>query len=98
VLGAVLEDPAYVAWDGWDPLVLGCDAGGTVRYTVAGNGTVTATLDKCAWTQGVPVTGTVHAQDGGTGDVTLSVDLPFAQLTMAANGRLTGTFRGRPVR
>lgn len=98
VLGAVLDEPTYSAWDGWDDLVLGCDTGGTVRYTVEASGTVTATLDRCAWTRGVPVTGTVRAADGGTGDVTLSVELPFARLSMAANGRLSGTFRGHPVR
>ena len=98
VLGAVLDEPTYSGWDGSDDLVLGCDNGGTVRYTVESSGTVTATLDRCAWTKGVPVTGTVHAQDGGSGDVTLSVDLPFAQLSMTANGRLSGTFRGRTLR
>lgn len=98
VVSAVLDEPTYSAWDGSDDLVLGCDSGGTIRYRIVGNGTVTATLDKCAWTKGVPVTGTVHAQDGGTGDVTLSVDLPFAQLSMAADGRLSGTFRGHTLR
>lgn len=44
------------------------------------------------------MTGTVRVKDGGTGDVTFSVGLPFATLSMAADGTLAGTFRGHPVR
>ena len=54
-------------------------------------------LTDCAWTPGVPVDGTVTADDGGTGDVALAVELPFATLNMSTSGELTGTFRGEPV-
>jgi hypothetical protein len=98
VLGAVLDEPTYAVWSGEEPLVLGCEEGGAVRYTEADAGTVTATLDGCAWTRDVPVSGTVRVEDGGTGDVSLAVTLPFAQLNMRHDGTISGTFRGRPVR
>ncbi|MGZ4627268.1 MAG: alpha/beta hydrolase, partial [Kineosporiaceae bacterium] len=98
ILSAVLDEPTYSNWPGDEPLTLGCEAGGTVRYDLGTKDVVTATLDHCAWTADVPVTGTVEVQDAGTGDATLSVTLPFAMLTMQADGRLGGSFRGRPVR
>ena len=97
ILYSVLNDPVYDAWSGEEPLQLGCRAGGTAAYDMDWLGTVHVRLDGCSWTPGVPVDGTVTADDGGMGDVAMAVELPFATLDMTTSGELTGTFRGEPV-
>ena len=95
VTGAVLDDPAYVAWSGERPLTLGCAHGGTVRYRVDAAGAVQVQLRHCAWTAGVPVDGTVRVPDGGSGLATLDVTLPFGSLT-GPRGAVSGELRGVP--
>jgi pimeloyl-ACP methyl ester carboxylesterase len=97
LLAAVLDDPMVDAWSGDEPMTLGCSAGGTARYSLDWLNTMKVDLHGCAWTPGVPVDGSVTAEDGGYGDVELAVDLPFATLDLTKAGALTGTFRGRPV-
>jgi pimeloyl-ACP methyl ester carboxylesterase len=96
-MGALLDDPVYSAWDGWDPLTIGCDAGGTARYSIDADDVLTVRLHRCAWTPGVPVDGTLHATDDGEGPPRLSLTLPFARLSTSADGTISGTFRGHPV-
>jgi hypothetical protein len=97
LLAAVLDDPVVDSWSGEEPLALGCSAGGTADYSMDWLGTVQVELSGCAWTPGVPVDGTVTADDGGYGDAALAVELPFATLNLTSDGALTGTFRGEPV-
>ena len=97
VLTAALDDPMYVDWDGLDALSTGCDAGGSARYDLAPSGELVVTFLRCAWTPGAPVTGTMRVQDGGTGDATMRIRLPFAALTMTADQHVSGVFRGQPV-
>jgi pimeloyl-ACP methyl ester carboxylesterase len=96
-LAALLDDPVYSSWDGWNPLTLGCDAGGTARYSIDADDVLTVRLHHCAWTHGVPVDGTLHATDDGQGPPRLSLALPFARLSVSTDGTVSGTFRGRPV-
>ena len=97
IMASVLDDPLVDTWSGEEPLTLGCSAGGTAEYSLDWLGTMEVTLSGCAWTPGVPVDGTLTADDGGYGDVALAVELPFATLNLTADGKLTGTFRGEPV-
>jgi hypothetical protein len=97
VTTGVLEDPGYLMWDGSGPYDTGCDAGGTAHFTVAGSGSVRVRLAGCALTPGVPVDGSITVAQGGTGDATAVLRLPFARLTVAADGTVTGTFRGRTL-
>lgn len=93
-----LLGPSFEAWPGDGALALGCPAGGSAEYRMTMAGTVRIALEACAWTPGVPVDGVVTVADGGTGEATLDVTLPFAELTLSADGDLGGTFRGEPVR
>jgi hypothetical protein len=43
------------------------------------------------------VDGTLTVADGGTGDATAVLRLPFGRLVVAADGTVTGTFRGRAL-
>jgi hypothetical protein len=97
VAAAVLGDSTYQAWDGGDPFTVGCDAGGTARYGTDADGTVHVALDRCALTPGVPLDGSFEVTDGGRGDVSATLRLPFGRLVLAAGGTLSGTFRGRPA-
>lgn len=97
ILAGVLDDPVVDGWSGEESLTLGCSAGGTADYSMDWLGTVQVELSGCAWTPGVPVDGTVTADDGGYGDVALAVELPFATLNLTTDGALTGTFRGEQV-
>jgi pimeloyl-ACP methyl ester carboxylesterase len=97
VLGAVLDNPLYTAWPGPDHLVVGCDEGGTARYLISQDETVHVWLEDCAWTDDVPVDGYVSVADGGHGDARATLVLPFAQLSVAWDGYVTGEFRGQPV-
>jgi hypothetical protein len=95
VTSALLGDPGYLAWDGSAPYATGCDAGGTATATAAADGSVQVRLEGCALTPGVPVDGSITVADGGTGNATADLQLPFGRLELAADGTLTGTFRGR---
>jgi hypothetical protein len=95
VTAAVLDDPGYLAWDGSAPLDTGCDAGGVAHVSATDDGTVHVRLVRCSFTPGVPVDGTLAVADGGTGDVTATLALPFGRLALAADGTVTGTFRGQ---
>jgi pimeloyl-ACP methyl ester carboxylesterase len=97
VLGAVLWDPLYAMWSGPDHLVLGCEEGGSARYVISNDHTVGVWLAGCAWTAGVPVDGYVSITDGGAGDLTAALVLPFADLSVAPDGSISGEFRGEPV-
>ena len=76
----------------------GLHAGGTAHVELDWLDTVQVRPRPAArWTPGVPVDGTITAGDGGTGDVELAVELPFATLNGTADGELTGTWRGDPI-
>jgi hypothetical protein len=60
----------------------------------AGEGAVQVRLVGCALTPGVPVDGGITVADGGTGAATALLQLPFGRLALAADGTVTGTFRG----
>ncbi|WP_139206214.1 alpha/beta fold hydrolase [Blastococcus sp. DSM 46786] len=98
LLLAELLGPSFEAWPGTDALDLGCPAGGNAGYRITMAGAVRIALDGCAWTPGAPVDGVATVADGGTGEVTLDVTLPFAELTLSGDGNLGGTFRGERVR
>jgi hypothetical protein len=83
---------------GGGTLVLGCDHGGTLacRPGVSGTGLV---LRGCAFTRGLPLTGSGTIDSGGA--ARLSVTLPGGSLRYVrdADGRrrVMGTWRGHPV-
>jgi hypothetical protein len=97
LLDAVLGNPLYENWPGPEHLVLGCDEGGSVRYLISQDRTVHAWLAGCEWTDGVPVDGYLSITDGGAGELTATFALPFAQLSLAADGAISGEFRGAPI-
>ena len=82
-----------------DPLAVGCDFGGSITYTPNDTGTALA-LDRCEFTDGLPMTGT-GAFDDDTGGLKLDVTIPDGTLkyTRSGEGKLhvTGTFRGASV-
>jgi pimeloyl-ACP methyl ester carboxylesterase len=55
----------YQAWDGVDDLTYGCLFGGTIRYRAVAAG-YREMLDGCAFTSGLPLTGTATIGDDGT--------------------------------
>ena len=97
VLSGTLGNATYASWLGEGNLALGCDAGGSARYRTDRDGVVRVVLFGCAWTEGAPVDGALRVDDGGYGDVSGTITLPFAELTFEESGELTGTFRGSPV-
>ncbi|WP_147251486.1 alpha/beta fold hydrolase [Blastococcus sp. TBT05-19] len=97
LITAELLGPSFEAWPALEPLVLGCPEGGTAEYAMNFSGTVMIELDACAWTPDVPVDGTVEVADGGYGEPTMTVRLPFAMLE-AEDGEVDGLFRDQPVR
>ena len=97
LLDATLGNVGFGWWDGTGELTIGCDAGGTAQYDDFSGDTLQVTLDACAWTPQAPVDGELTVTDGGAGDATGSVELPFAELDFDEGGELTGTFRGTPV-
>lgn len=96
-LDAVINNPLYVVWTGTSPLDIGCDRGGSAHYEVDQHDDVQVTLDECEWTEGVPVNGTVTVEDDGYGAASAALELPFGELTLDADGDLSGEFRGRTV-
>jgi hypothetical protein len=97
VTAGLLGDPGYLTWDGSRPYDTGCDAGGTAHFSAGGDGTVHVRLVRCALTPDVPVDGTITVAEGGTGEATAVLRLPFGRLSVAADGTVTGTFRGRTL-
>jgi pimeloyl-ACP methyl ester carboxylesterase len=97
LLLAELLGPTFEAWPGVAPLELGCPEGGTAEYEMDLGGVVEVALDGCAWTPDVPVDGTVEVSDGGYGDASMQVTLPFAELELADDGTIRGTFRGEDL-
>ena len=97
VTAALLGDPGYLSWDGSADRDTGCDAGGTAHFTVAEDGAVDVRLDGCALTPGVPLDGSITVADGGSGKATAVLRLPFGRLVLAADGTLTGTWRGQTL-
>jgi hypothetical protein len=97
VTAALLDDPGYLSWDGSADRDTGCDAGGTAHWTTTDDGSVRVQLAGCALTPGVPLDGSLTVADGGSGDATAVLRLPFGRLALAADGTLTGTFRGRTL-
>ena len=78
-----------------DPITLGCDAGGTLTYRPAGNGTA-LTLAKCAFTKGLPMTGTGLIADDGSFRLSVAAaggDLVYRR-DAAGKRTVSGTFRG----
>jgi pimeloyl-ACP methyl ester carboxylesterase len=76
----VNNDPDYWDWDLTKPLVVGCLFGGTVRYDATDAGS-DVTLDGCAYSRGLALTGeariddvkgtfSLEAQAGGGGELT----------------------------
>jgi pimeloyl-ACP methyl ester carboxylesterase len=83
-----------------DPIRVGCDYGGVLVYTPGDTGTALQ-LDACELTEDVPVTGSGAITDE-SGLVTLEVTLPGGAMTYKGDGegeaKVTGTFRGEPVK
>jgi hypothetical protein len=77
--------------------VLGCEEGGSARYVISDDHTVGVWLAGGEWTKRGPVDGHVEIADGGAGDLTATLVLPFADLTVAPDGSISGDFRGRPA-
>ena len=96
----ILNTDDYLYELGKDPIRVGCDYGGVVVYTPGDTGTG-LTLDGCAFTEGLPVTGTGSINDD-TGRVRLDVTIPDGSLHYRGDGygtaTVTGTFRGQPVK
>jgi pimeloyl-ACP methyl ester carboxylesterase len=67
----ILTSADYWAWDAADPLVSGCPYGGSIRYEPTDDG-ARLRLDGCAWSEGLPLTGTGTIDDA-TGGLRLSV-------------------------
>ncbi len=82
-----------------EPITMGCDFGGTLRYGPVTGGTQ-LTLRACAFTQGAALTGTGRIDDDA-GTLSLSVTLPGGQLRYLrdADGvrSVGGRYQGRPV-
>ena len=95
----VLNTNDYLDMLDADPLRVGCDFGGVLVYTPTDTGT-NLRLDACAFTDGLPVSGT-GAVDDESGVVRLEVTFRDGALSYEGDGEeitaLTGTFRGAPV-
>ncbi len=95
----VLNTNDYVDMLDKDPITMGCDFGGVLEYRPASSGT-DLSLAGCAFTPGLPVSGTGAIDDSG--GITLKVTTPDAALDYARNGdgkvTISGTFRGRTVK
>jgi pimeloyl-ACP methyl ester carboxylesterase len=83
---------------GDDTLVLGCDFGGTLAY-VPGDSGVGLVLRSCAFTRGLPLTGSGTISDAGT--TRLNVKLPGGALHFVrdadGNRSVSGTWKGHTV-
>jgi hypothetical protein len=81
-----------------DPIVMGCDFGGTLAYSPVDGGTA-LTMDRCAFTAGLGASGTGRIADDGS--VRLDVRLPVGVLHFRrdadGNPSVSGTFRGQPL-
>ncbi len=66
----VLNEAEYWAWDGGDELTVGCDFGGTLRYSPADDGGVDLEFTACQFTDKFPLSG--DGTIGGDGAVVLT--------------------------
>jgi pimeloyl-ACP methyl ester carboxylesterase len=90
----------YWGWDGGDDLVYGCLFGGTIRYHAVAAG-YRETLTGCAFTSGLPLTGTATIN---TNKETFRLDVTSPGGTKLSyrrdadgNTSVTGTWFGQPV-
>ena len=91
-------DDYYSRFDA-DPLAIGCDFGGTLTYTPGDAGT-SVKLDRCAFTPGLPVTGTgATDDDAGTFvlDATSGGDRLHYERDADGGTTVKGTFDGKTV-
>ena len=82
-----------------DPITMGCDLGGSLRYEPVAGGT-RLKLDRCSFTSGAPMTGTGMIDDE-TGTFSLAVGLPGGRLRYSRRAgdrpSVRGAFRGGPT-
>ena len=82
-----------------DPITMGCDLGGTLRYQPVDQGT-RLVLEGCAFTKGAAMTGSGLIDDDA-GTFALNVTLPGGRLRYARNAddvrSVSGTYRGSRV-
>ncbi|MFN8624291.1 MAG: alpha/beta hydrolase, partial [Chloroflexota bacterium] len=101
LLGAdreIVNLPDLAVWAGESPLRVGCPFGGTVAYA-KGDGRTELNLDRCAFTKGVPVTGTgTLVGFAGALELTLDSGDPAAPVTYrrlpGENPTVTGVLKG----
>jgi pimeloyl-ACP methyl ester carboxylesterase len=95
----VLNTNDYWYGLGSDPLAMGCDFGGVLRYRPTDTGT-DLELRACEFTAGMPVSGSGRIDDS-TGGMTLDMTFPDGSLRYTSDGEgrtsVNGTFRGKPV-
>jgi pimeloyl-ACP methyl ester carboxylesterase len=85
----VLNTSDYVDLLGSDPITMGCDFGGTLRYTPGASGTKLA-LRGCAFTSGLATGGSGSVD--GAGAITLRLVLPGGTLRYKRDGNDKVTF------
>jgi len=102
------QSPELGGWDGYDPLTVGCDFGGSLTATAARSG-VEYTFDTCAWWPDLKISGDGVSIDTGDGTrpdgLTLDVKLSGAHQgtltyrhdTSTGARSLSGDFDGKPV-
>jgi pimeloyl-ACP methyl ester carboxylesterase len=100
VLWELLGAPEVAAWDGVEPLSLGCTRGGTAALVMPDGGDrVNVTLRDCAWAVGAEVDGSGWF-DLYTWDADLDLRSSSGSLRLVTRGEtwtLTGTWAGRKV-
>jgi pimeloyl-ACP methyl ester carboxylesterase len=83
----ILLAPDYVEWSGARAMLVPCPYGGTVRYLPEG-GETGLRLDRCAWSEGLPLTGEGSiAERTGALRLVLESGDPAAPVTYARSGR-----------
>jgi pimeloyl-ACP methyl ester carboxylesterase len=96
----LLGAPEFAAWDGEDPLRLGCADAGTARLVLPkDDDRVAVTLDGCTWATNGAFDGTGWI-DAYTWDSDLDLSSPRGSLRLVTRGTswtLTGTWDGKAV-
>jgi hypothetical protein len=102
------HSPDLAGWDGYDPLTVGCDFGGTLTADTAQSG-VEYTFESCAFWPGVEVSGDGVAIDAGDGThpdgLTLDIEIygthyggfTYRHDTTTDARSLAGTYDGKKV-